>query len=85
MSRRRRVKCRIPNPEKTSLLQPISSNFIWSIDLNINLFDNFDRVRELTEEFMDDYNNNHSYKSLGDKSPVCFSRDRNKNVTLNFV
>jgi len=190
MSRRRRVKRRIPNPEKTPLLQPISSNLTWSIDfmddrlingrkfrtlnmiddynrealavdiefsfpservverikdiiewkgkpdeirsdngtefvaksfeafcnefkikhirsqkgrpmqdgyierfnrtyrenvLNMNLFDNLNQVMELTEAFVDDYNNNHPHKSLGDKSPVSFSRDRNKNVTLSSV
>ena len=45
--------------------------------LDMNIFENINQVREMTEEFIDDYNNEHPHDSLGGKSPIEFMNERN--------
>lgn len=52
--RRRKVKRRIPNPEKQALLQPIAENITWSADFMHDLLENGRKVRILN--VIDDYN-----------------------------
>ncbi len=44
--------------------------------LDMHIFDNIHQVRELTENFMDDYNHKHPHKSLGNKAPIEFMNER---------
>lgn len=52
--RRRKVKRRIPNPDKQALLQPIAPNITWSADFMTDRLDNGRQVRILN--VIDDYN-----------------------------
>ena len=52
--RRRKVKRRIPNPEKQVLLQPIEQNITWSADFMEDRLENGRKVRILN--VIDDYN-----------------------------
>lgn len=54
MVRRRKVRRRIPNPEKTSLLQPTKPNLTWSMDFMEDRLENSRKVRILN--IIDDYN-----------------------------
>ena len=49
--------------------------------LDMNIFENFHQVREKTEEFLDDYNNEHPHESLKDKSPIEFMNNKNQKKT----
>jgi putative transposase len=54
--------------------------------LDLHIFESIYQVREKSEEFMDDYNNNHPHESLDDMSPINFLRLKHKekmpNLTL---
>ena len=168
MARRKKMKRRIPNPEKKSLLQPVRHNLTWSLDfmedrlengrkfrtfniiddynrealaievefsfpaykvvkfvkrviewrgkpeeirtdnsgikhvriqkgkpnqngfverfnrtyredvLDMNIFENIYQVKERTEEFLEDYNNEHPHDSLGNMSPIEFMKNKNQ-------
>ncbi len=52
--RRRKVKRRIPNPDKEYLLQPIASNITWSMDFMSDVLENGRKIRILN--VIDDYN-----------------------------
>jgi len=54
MSRRKKVKRRIPNPEKRTLLQPIIPNLTWSIDFMHDTLENGRKFR--TFNVIDDFN-----------------------------
>ncbi len=53
-NRRKKVKRRIPNPEKQALLQPIAENITWSADFMQDRLENGRKVRVLN--VIDDYN-----------------------------
>jgi len=50
--------------------------------LDMNIFENLNQVREKTEEFILDYNNNHPHESLGNLSPIEFLMCKNKERCL---
>lgn len=52
--RRRKIKRRIPNPDKQHLLQPLSPNMTWSMDFMADRLENGRTVRILN--VIDDYN-----------------------------
>jgi putative transposase len=54
MSHRRKIKRRIPNPEKQVLLQPIRPNLTWSLDFMEDRLENGRRFRTLN--IIDDFN-----------------------------
>jgi putative transposase len=54
MSRRKKMKRRIPNPDKRPLLQPIRKNLTWSMDFMHDSLDNGRKFRTLN--IIDDYN-----------------------------
>ncbi len=54
MSRRKKMKRRIPNREKKALLQPIRPNLTWSVDFMHDTLENGRKFRTLN--IIDDYN-----------------------------
>ena len=54
MNKRKKLKRRIPNPEKQVLLQPINANITWSIDFMEDRLENGRKFR--TFNVIDDYN-----------------------------
>ena len=53
--------------------------------LDANIFEDITQVRELSMNWMEDYNNNHPHASLGNKSPLEFMKSRNKKEMSNFA
>ena len=53
--------------------------------LDANIFENISQVKELTETWMDDYNNNHPHDSLADMSPIEFMKVKNKRKMSNLA
>jgi putative transposase len=54
MARRRKIKRRIPNPDRQVLLQPVRPNITWSLDFMEDRLENGRRFRTLN--IIDDYN-----------------------------
>jgi putative transposase len=50
--------------------------------LDLNIFENIGQVRDKTETFREDYNNNHPHDSLGDMSPIEFLKAKFGNDRL---
>jgi putative transposase len=44
----------------------------------MNIFENIYQVKERTEEFLEDYNNEHPHDSLGNMSPIEFMKNKNQ-------
>lgn len=70
MSRRKKMKRRIPNPEKRALLQPIRPNLTWSMDFMHDSLENGRKFRTLN--IIDDYNR----EALGVEVDYSFSSDK---------
>jgi putative transposase len=52
--------------------------------LNMNIFVDINHVRDLTDKFAEDYNQNHPHDSLADMSPLEFINHHSKKIP-NFV
>jgi putative transposase len=48
--------------------------------LDMNIFENINQVRELTDKFTEDYNQNHVHKSLADMTPVEFLNHHSEKI-----
>jgi len=48
--------------------------------LDMNIFENIHQVRELTDKFTEDYNNNHPHKSLANMTPIEFLNHHSKKI-----
>jgi putative transposase len=70
MTRRKKMKRRIPNPEKRALLQPIRPNLTWSMDFMHDALDNGRKFRTLN--IIDDYNR----EALAVEVDYSFSSDK---------
>ena len=46
--------------------------------LDLHIFENIRQVKGKTEEFINDYNNNHPHDSLDDMSPIKFLETKYK-------
>ena len=46
----------------------------------MNLFENIHQVRELTDKFTEDYNQNHVHKSLANMTPIEFLNHHSKKI-----
>jgi putative transposase len=50
--------------------------------LNMNIFENISRVRDLTDKFTEDYNHNHPHNSLANMTPVEFSNHHSQKIPI---
>jgi len=48
--------------------------------LDMNIFENIHQVRELTDKFTEDYNQNHVHKSLANMTPIEFLNHHSKKI-----
>jgi putative transposase len=53
--------------------------------LDMHIFENLHQVKEKTEEFIEDYNNNHPHDSLNNMSPVEFMKTKYQKKVSNFT
>jgi len=67
-------------PTQNSYVERFNRTFREDV-LDMNIFENIHQVRDKTEEFLDDYNNEHPHDSLGDMSPIEFMNNKNQKKT----
>jgi putative transposase len=67
-------------PTQNSYVERFNRTFREDV-LDMNIFENIHQVREKTEEFLVDYNNEHPHDSLGGMSPIEFMNNRNQKKT----
>ncbi len=67
-------------PTQNSYVERFNRTFREDV-LDMNIFENIHQVREKTEEFLEDYNNEHPHESLGNMSPIEFMNNRNQKKT----
>lgn len=65
------VKIQKGKPMQNGYIERFNRHYREDV-LDLHIFENIKQVREKTEDFMDDYNNNHPHDSLGNKSPIEF-------------
>jgi putative transposase len=53
--------------------------------LDMHNFDNLQQVKEKSEEFIEDYKNNHPHDSLKNMSPVEFMKNKHLKKVPNFI
>ncbi len=74
------VRIQKGKPNQNGYVERFNRTFREDV-LDLNIFENIHQVREKTEEFLDDYNNEHPHDSLGGKSPIEFMNERNQMKT----
>lgn len=67
-------------PNQNGFVERFNRTFREDV-LDMNIFENIHQVREKTEGFLEDYNNEHPHDSLGGMSPVEFMNKRNEKKT----
>jgi putative transposase len=76
---------------KTKKGKPMQNGYIERFNrtyredvLNMNIFENINHVRDLTDKFTEDYNQNHPHGSIADMTPLEFIKKKKKKIP-NFV
>ena len=67
-------------PNQNGYIERFNRTFREDV-LDANIFTTLNQVREIKEEWMDDYNNAHPHASLGDMSPNEFEKRYNREIT----
>lgn len=71
------VRIQKGKPTQNGFVERFNRTFREDV-LDANIFENVNQVRELSMNWMEDYNNNHPHASLGNMSPREFMKSRNK-------
>lgn len=66
------IKIQKGKPMQNGYIERFNGSFRRNI-LDAFIFQTKPQLQEITNDWMDDYNNNHPHESLGDKSPVEFA------------
>jgi putative transposase len=74
------VRIQKGKPNQNGYVERFNRTFREDV-LNLNIFENIHQVREKTEEFLEDYNNEHPHDSLGNMSPIEFMNNRKQKET----
>lgn len=53
--------------------------------MDAHLFTNMEEVKNLSEEWKEDYNENHPHGSLGGKSPRKYLKEKIEEINLNNI
>ena len=69
------VRIQKGKPTQNSYIERFNRTYREDV-LDMNIFENIHQVREKTEEFMEDYNNDHPHDSLGKMSPIEFMKEK---------
>lgn len=73
------IKIQKGKPTQNGFVERFNRSYREDV-LNMNIFENINQVREKTEEFIEDYNNNHPHDSLGNMSPIEFMKSKKKYI-----
>ena len=65
------VRIQKGKPSQNGFIERFNRTFREDV-MDAHIFRNLSEVREITETWMDDYNNNHPHESLGNKPPIEF-------------
>ena len=74
------VRIQKGRPMQNGYIERFNRHFREDV-LDLNIFENIYQVKEKTEDFMEDYNNNHPHDSLGNKSPIEFMISKYKKMS----
>lgn len=76
------IKIQKGRPMQNGYIERFNRTYRTNV-LDLHIFENIHHVREITEDFMDDYNQNHPHDSLGNMSPIEFL-ERDKIIKLSY-
>jgi putative transposase len=74
------VKIQKGKPMQNGYIERFNRHYREEV-LDMHIFENINQVREKTEDFIDDYNNNHPHDSLANMSPIEFMISKYKKMS----
>jgi putative transposase len=74
------VKIQKGKPMQNGYIERFNRHYREEV-LDMHIFENINQVREKTEDFVDDYNNNHPHDSLANMSPIEFMISKYKKMS----
>ena len=75
------IKIQKGKPTQNGYIERFNRTYRENV-LDLHIFENIQQVRDITEEFMDDYNYNHPHDSLGNMTPIEFMERKQKIINL---
>ena len=77
------IKIQKGKPMQNGFIERFNRSYREDV-LDLHIFENINQVRSKTEEYLEDYNNNHPHNSLANMSPVNFMKTKYSEKMPNF-